>query len=118
MAEYCAADPRRLKGMVLAPANDPAWSARTIKDLVHEDWVAAVCPLLPEGLPIDDPDLEPIWAAANDADLPICSIDFSEGVVLPPGLHPMGVTEGCPWRLGPHPAAWYREGRCARRVRS
>jgi predicted TIM-barrel fold metal-dependent hydrolase len=28
MAEYCAADPRRLKSMVLAPATDPAASAR------------------------------------------------------------------------------------------
>jgi len=33
--------------------------------------VAAVWPLLPEGMPVDDPDLEPIWAAADEADLPI-----------------------------------------------
>ena len=69
MAEYCAADPRRLKSMVLAPATDPAWAAQVITELAKEDWVAAVWPLLPEGLPVDDPDLEPIWAAANDADL-------------------------------------------------
>jgi predicted TIM-barrel fold metal-dependent hydrolase len=71
MAEYCAADPRRLKSMVLALATDPAWSARVIAEHAREDWVAAVWPLLPEGLPIDDPDLEPIWAAADAADLPI-----------------------------------------------
>src|SRR5207302_1644637 len=48
-----------------------AWSAQTIKEHAREDWVAAVWPLLPEGMPIDDPDLEPIWAAADEADLPI-----------------------------------------------
>src|SRR5919109_3493950 len=68
MAEYCAADSRRLKSMVLAPATDPVWAASVISELAKEDWVAAVWPLLPEGLPVDDPDLEPIWAAANDAD--------------------------------------------------
>src|SRR4029453_746018 len=35
MAEYCAADPRRLKSMVLAPATDPAASARAIEALAH-----------------------------------------------------------------------------------
>jgi predicted TIM-barrel fold metal-dependent hydrolase len=77
MAEYCAADTRRLKSTVLAPATDPAWSARVIEHLAREDWVAAVWPLLPESLPIDDPDLEPIWAAANDADLPIMYHGFT-----------------------------------------
>jgi predicted TIM-barrel fold metal-dependent hydrolase len=71
MADYCAPDSRRLKSMVLALAADPAWSARVIAERASEDWVAAVWPLLPEGMPIDDPDLEPIWAAAEAADLPI-----------------------------------------------
>jgi predicted TIM-barrel fold metal-dependent hydrolase len=77
MAEYCAADARRLKSMVLAPATDPAWSARVIANLAKEDWVSAVWPLLPEDVPLDDPDLEPIWAAANDADLPIMYHGFT-----------------------------------------
>jgi len=77
IAEYCAADPRRLKSMVLAPATDPAWAAQAITELATQDWVAAVWPLLPEGLPVDDPDLEPIWAAANDADLAIMYHGFT-----------------------------------------
>ena len=71
MADYCAADSRRLKSMVLALATDPAWSAEVIEKHAREDWVAAVWPLLPEGMPVDDPDLEPIWAAASAAGLPI-----------------------------------------------
>src|SRR5256885_185235 len=77
MAEYCAADPRRLKSMVLALGTDPKWAAETIAEHAREDWVAAVWPLLPEGLPIDDPDLEPIWAAADDADLAIMYHGFT-----------------------------------------
>ena len=77
IAEYCAADARRLKSMILAPGNDPAWSAQVIKEHADEDWVAAVWPLLPEGLPVDDPDLEPIWAAADEANLPIMYHGFT-----------------------------------------
>src|SRR5438876_718438 len=77
MAEYCSADARRLKSMVLAPATDAASSARVIELVVGEEWVAAVWPLLPEGLPLDDPDLEPIWAAAKAAARPIMYHGFT-----------------------------------------
>ena len=77
MAQYCGADARRLKSMVLAPATDPAWSVQRIAQLAKEDWVAAVWPLLSEEVPLDDPDLEPIWAAANAADLPIMYHGFT-----------------------------------------
>ena len=77
IADFCAADPRRLKSMVLAPGNDPTWGAQVIQEHADEPWVAAVWPLLPEGLPVDDPDLEPIWAAANEADLPIMYHGFT-----------------------------------------
>jgi uncharacterized protein len=77
MADYCAADARRLKSMILALGTDPAGSAQVIKEHAGEDWVAAVWPLLPEGTPVDDPDLEPIWAAANEADLPIMFHSFT-----------------------------------------
>ena len=77
MAEYCSADARRLKSMILAPGSDPAWAAETIRKHADEPWVAAIWPLVPEGLPIDDPDLDPIWAAANEAHLPIMYHGFT-----------------------------------------
>jgi len=77
MAEYCGADARRLKSMILAPANEPSWTARVIEEHAGDDWVAAIWPLLPEGLPVDDPDLEPIWAAADAADLPVMYHGFT-----------------------------------------
>src|SRR5262245_43235033 len=85
MADYCSADARRLKSMILAPATDPAWSAQVIKEHAQEDWVAAVWPLLPEGLPVDDPDLEPIWAATSEAGLPIMYHAFTVETPYFPG---------------------------------
>ena len=77
MAAYCSADARRLKSMILAPGSDPVWAAETIRKHADEPWVAAIWPLVPEGLPIDDPDLDPIWAAANEAHLPIMYHGFT-----------------------------------------
>lgn len=76
MEDYCSADPRRLKGLVLAPAAAPEWAAKTIRDLAESEWVAAVWPVIPEGLPVDDPALDPIWEAMNEADLPIIHHSF------------------------------------------
>jgi predicted TIM-barrel fold metal-dependent hydrolase len=76
MADYCGADPRRLKGILLAPAADPAWASAMIDRHAGEEWVAGVWPILPEGVPVDDPDLEPIWAAMDAADLPIVHHSF------------------------------------------
>ncbi len=69
--DYCSADPKRLKSMIIVPANDPQHAAKTIRALAKEPWAAALWPATPEDLAFDDPDLEPIWAAASEADLPI-----------------------------------------------
>src|SRR5579884_1765887 len=76
MADYCSADSRRLKGLLLVPGADPAWAARTIREHAAADWAAAVWPILPEGLPVDDPDLAPIWEAMGEADLPLVHHSF------------------------------------------
>ena len=77
MTAYCSADPRRLKGHIIAPGSDPAWAAAAIRELAREDWPAAVWPTLPLDLAIDDPDLNPIWEAAQDAGLPIMYHGFT-----------------------------------------
>ncbi len=76
LADFTSADPRRLKALVLAHAGDPVGSAKVIEELAGQDWVAGVWPVLPEGLPIDDPDLDPIFAAMNEANLPIVHHSF------------------------------------------
>lgn len=76
MKEYCSADPRRLKGLALAACGDPAYAAKSVEMLANESWVAAVWPVLPEGLPVDDPSLNVLWEVMNEANLPIIHHSF------------------------------------------
>jgi hypothetical protein len=76
IVDYCSADAERLRATILAPASDPAWAASQIAALAAERCVAAVTVVLPEGMPVDDPDLHPIWAAMGDADLPLLHHSF------------------------------------------
>ena len=71
IAAYCRASPARLKSMVLVPGADVGWAVAEVKALMKETWVAAVWPILPEGMPIDHPALDPLWEVMNDAHLPI-----------------------------------------------
>ncbi|HEX2064826.1 MAG TPA: amidohydrolase family protein [Acidimicrobiales bacterium] len=71
MADFCGPFPGRLRGVLVA-------SGQAVDDAVGEIrrwgtslWPAAVMPLLAEGVPVDHPELEPVWAAAADFDLPI-----------------------------------------------
>lgn len=100
MADYCSADPRRLKSMILAPASDPEWAAQAIEAHADEAWVAAIWPLLPEGLPIDDPDLEPIWRAANAANLPIMYHGFTIETPYFPGHRDVWDNPAMGWCAG------------------
>jgi uncharacterized protein len=76
IVDYCSADPERLRATILALAADPDWAAAEIGRLAGERCVSAVTVVLPEGLPIDDPDLHPIWRAVEDADLPLLHHSF------------------------------------------
>ena len=44
--------------------------------MADQAWLAAVSVMLPEGLPVDDPSLDPIWSAMNEADLPLVHHSF------------------------------------------
>ena len=76
MWEFCAADPSRLKSALLVTGRSPEWSANHIKANASQPSLASVMVTLPQGLPIDDPDLEPIWSALADADLPLLHHSF------------------------------------------
>src|SRR5258706_1831364 len=69
IVDYCSPDPSRLKATMLAPGWDPVWAAAEIRRMADSACVAAVTVVLPEGVPIDDPDLHPIWQAMDDNNL-------------------------------------------------
>ena len=81
MEEYCAAYPQRLGGVILASGRDVAGSVQEIKRWGKSRWAWGVLPYAPYGMPLDHPDLEPVWAAAAEFDLSIALHTFT---VMPP----------------------------------
>ena len=80
-----SADPRRLKGSSLAHAGDPKWAAPRDRASWPSKTGSPACGrCCPKGLPVDDPDLDPIFAAMNEANLPIVHhIFFYEAPYFP-----------------------------------
>ena len=76
MQEYTSPDTNRLKSAIQVPGHDPEWAISEIKKWSNAPWAVAVWVHLKEGLPIDDPSLEPIWDVVNDLDLPYIHHSF------------------------------------------
>jgi len=81
MAEYCAAFPDRLKGVIVVAARDVKSSLVELQRAAKESWPLAVFVYAPYQFPLDHPDLEPIWKTAADNDLSIALHTFT---VMPP----------------------------------
>jgi uncharacterized protein len=77
MADFCGQFPDRLSGPIVASCRRPEEAVREIRKWGKAKWAVAVMPLLPEGLPVDHPSLDPIWAEAQEFDLPIANHSFT-----------------------------------------
>ena len=76
MADYCGAYPERLGGVIiLSGARDVEGGLAEIERCGHEraGRGASSC-YAPYGMPLDHPDFEPYWAAAQEHDLRWCCI--------------------------------------------
>ena len=71
IADFCGQFPNRLKSLIVASARVPEEAVREIREWGNSKWAVAVKPLMPTDIPPDHPDLEPIWRAAEEHDLPI-----------------------------------------------
>src|SRR5215469_6299538 len=71
MADFCGRFPNRLKGLIVASTRAVDEAVREIREWGNSKWAVAVKPLMPFDMPPDHPDLDPIWRAAADHDLPI-----------------------------------------------
>ena len=69
--DFCGYAPSRLKTGIVASTRNPDEAVREIKQWGRSPWAAAVLPVFGKDIPPDHPDLEPIWAAAQEYDLPI-----------------------------------------------
>ncbi len=113
MDAYTSVAPDRLKSSLQVPGADPEWAISEIKKWANSKWVAAVWIHLPPGLPVDDPDLEPVFAAMNDLDLPLVHHSFfmeppyfpgyrdiwGNSVVARTAAHPWGAARLCAYLI-------------------
>ena len=68
---FCGHAPRRLKTAIVASTRAVDEAVREIHRWGSSSWAVAVLPLLAKDVPVDHPDLEPIWQAAQEHDLAI-----------------------------------------------
>lgn len=81
MQDYCAAYPERLGGVILACARDVEAGVAEIRRWGKSRWAWGVMAYAPYGMPLDHPDLEPIWREAAAHDLCVVLHTFT---VMPP----------------------------------
>ena len=70
-ADFCGQFPTRLKTAIVASARNVPEAVREIKQWGTSKWAVGVIPALGPDMPVDHPDLEPIWQAAEEHDLAI-----------------------------------------------
>ena len=98
--DICGRHPSRLRSMIVANASFIDESVAEIKRYADSPWVAGVHLSLPLDFPVDHPDMDPVWAAADDAGLCIVHHSFATGY---PGYRDLwdnpfiGRTASHPW---------------------
>ncbi|MGH7313601.1 MAG: amidohydrolase family protein, partial [Candidatus Rokuibacteriota bacterium] len=86
LKDYCAPYPDRLTSVILVSGRDVAASVAEIRRCGREAWPVGVFPICPPEMSLDDPDWEPIWAAAQEHDLTVVIHSFTMTVPYPPGM--------------------------------
>lgn len=72
LAEFCRHDPRRLKGVAMLNADDPAEAVRELTRAHSLGLCGAMIPLAPPSwLPYRSQAFDPLWAAAQDLGMPL-----------------------------------------------
>jgi aminocarboxymuconate-semialdehyde decarboxylase len=77
--DFCKAYPGRLKSLIEVSARCIDESVQEIKRWARERWAAGIRLALPLDYPIDHPDLEPVWKAADEEGVCVVHHSFSFG---------------------------------------
>ena len=86
LKDYCAPYPERLTSVLHVSVRDVPGSVAEIRRCGKERWPVGIFPICPPGMTLDDPDWEPIWAAAQEHDLTIVIHSFTMSIPYPPGM--------------------------------
>jgi predicted TIM-barrel fold metal-dependent hydrolase len=71
LADFCKPYPNRLKGIAMLNVDDPNDAARELQRAANMGLAGAMMPLRPLAHRYDHPNYEPLWAAAQDLDMPL-----------------------------------------------
>lgn len=102
--DFCGRDPKRLKSCLLVGPQSVDGSIAEIRRWGKAPWAVAVQPRLPIDYPLDHPDLDPIWAAAQEHGLAVIHHSLATGY---PGYRDMWQNPFL-GRCGSHPWAAMR----------
>ena len=111
--DFCSKYPHRLKSLIVVSNRAIAESVQEIRKWARAPWVVGIQPNLSVGFPLDHPDLEPIWAAANEEGLCVVHHSFTSGY---PGYRDLwdnpfiGRTASHPWAAMRAVAAFFGAG--------
>jgi uncharacterized protein len=111
--DFCSKYPHRLKSLIVVSNRAIAESVQEIRKWARAPWVVGIQPNLTVGFPLDHPDLEPIWAAANEEELCVAHHSFTSGY---PGYRDLwdnpfiGRTASHPWAAMRAIAAFFGAG--------
>ncbi|HKA34528.1 MAG TPA: amidohydrolase family protein [Candidatus Binatia bacterium] len=98
--DFCSKYPMRLKSLIVVTNRAIERSVEDIRRWGSARWAVGIQAHLTVGFPLDHPDLEPIWAAANEAGLCVAHHSFTFGY---PGYRDLwdnpfiGRTASHPW---------------------
>jgi uncharacterized protein len=98
--DFCSKYPQRLKSLIVVSNRAVAESVEEIRRWGRSRWAVGIQAHLTIGFPLDHPDLEPIWAAADEAGLCVAHHSFTTGY---PGYRDLwdnpfiGRTASHPW---------------------
>ena len=91
LADFCGQHPTRLKGVMVACLRDVNGTVTEIRRVARENWcVGVMLGATPEDSLLDDPDLHPVWAAAQEADFALIQHAFTPRHPRFPGRGDMG----------------------------
>ena len=102
IADFCRTNPGRLRGIGMVNVDDPQAAGAELKRCAELGLAGAFVPVTPlPGRPYRDPMYEPLWAAAQEHQMPLllhlatqranvpgCEISFSFATFTPAGLRP------------------------------
>ena len=72
LVEYCSANPKRLKGIAILNVDDVGVGVKELERCAKLGCVGALIPVYPpEDMRYDSPAYDPLWAAAQDLEIPI-----------------------------------------------